>query len=723
MKTRKQHPVTRGVADVPVVMQLETLECGAACLAMVLAYYRKWIPLERIRIDCGVSRNGSNARNIISVARYYGLDAAGFRCEPQELRSGCTFPCIIHWTMNHFVVLCGFRGNRAYINDPSKGAYSIPMETFDECFTGICLRFEPSDRFEPFGRQKSILSFAAKRLSGMKSAVIFAILTALITSFIGILNPAFSRVFLDRLLPHRSPQWFIPFLIMLGAVDVIEILMSAINDIWKTQLNGKLDAIGNSSYMWKVLRMPIEFFSQRMAGDIQERQTANASVANTIIDTLAPLVFNAFMMILYLVIMVRYSWILTLIGVVSLLLTAFVSQRISKKRINITRRSARESARLTAATIAGIDMIETIKANGAENGFFEKWSGFQATSNSQNVKFINVDRFLGVIPGLIAALASDLVLVAGVYLAMNGEFTVGMIMAFQGFFTSFMSPAGTMISAGQTLQEMRTQMERIDDVMEYPTDDTFAADDISEDFSKLSGHIELRDIVFGYAPLSSPLINGLNLEITPGSSVAIVGFSGCGKSTISKLISGLHRPWSGEVLFDGKPLCEISKNVFTGSLAVVDQDIVLFEDTVANNIKMWDSSIEDFEMILAARDARIHDDIMQRSGGYQHLLLDGGRDFSGGQRQQLEIARVLAQDPSIIILDEATSALDARTEHEVVDAIRSRGITCIIIAHRLSTIRSCDEIIVMDSGTIIGRGTHDELMKTNALYSELVTSE
>ena len=723
MAEKIKQPLTKGVAKVPVVMQLEALECGAASLCMVLAYYNKWIPLEQVREDCGVSRDGSNARNVLKAARFYGLDARGYRYEPDTLKEKGKFPCIIHWNFNHFVVLDGFKNGKAYINDPARGNYSVPMETFDESFTGICLQFEPSDAFVPSGKPKSMLSFAAKRLKGTGTAIAFTVLTGIVAAIMGFVQPGFSRIFLDRLLTGKDTAWTTPFLILLGVFSLIQILMSALQAIYSLRIGGKMAAVGNSAYMWKVLKMPMKFFSQRMAGDIQGRQASNAAIANTLIGTFAPLLLNTLMMAFYFVVMIRYSVILTVIGLASLTVNAFVSQYISKKRLNVTRVSMRDSAKLGAATVAGIEMIETIKASGAENGYFKKWSGYQASVNTQQVKFLKINQYLGMIPQFVSTLANNAVLFLGVWLTIEGEFTVGMIMAFQGFLTSFMAPAMTLISAGQTLQEMRTQMERVDDVLEYPDDEVFDESNAAGEMNKLSGSIELKNVVFGYSPLAEPLIKDFNLTVAPGKSVAIVGASGCGKSTMSKLISGLYKPWSGEILFDGKPMNKIAKNVFRGSLAVVDQDIILFEDTVANNIKMWDDSIEDFEMILAAHDAGIHDDIMQRPKGYQHKLIEGGKDFSGGQRQRMEIARALAQDPTIIILDEATSALDAKTEYEVVKAIRNRGITCIVIAHRLSTIRSCDEIIVMEHGEIRERGTHKELMDDSEIYRSLVSAE
>lgn len=724
-KNKINQPITNGAAKVPVVMQMEALECGAASLTMILAYYGKWIPLEQVRADCGVSRDGSNAKNVLKAARSYGLTAKGYRYEPEDLKKNGKFPCIIHWNFNHFLVLDGFKGNKAYLNDPAKGSYSVPMSTFDKSFTGICLMFEPSESFEPGGKPKSVLAFAKKRLKGAGTAVAFVVLTTLITSLMGVINPAFSRIFLDRLLTGENPEWFMPFIIALAGMSIVQLIVAWIQTVYSLKINGKLSVVGSTDYMWKVLRMPMEFFSQRMAGDIQQRQSMNASIAQSLVQTFAPLVLETIMMIFYLVVMIRYSLILTLVGIASILINIVVSRIISKKRINITRVQMRDSGKLAGATVAGIEMIETIKASGAENGFFEKWAGYQASVNTQQVKFQKLNQYLGMIPGIVSSLANTAVLILGVYFTINGEFTVGMIMAFQGFLGSFTAPAHTLISAGQTLQEMRTQMERVEDVMEYPTDVNYDHDEIDEnaEYDKLSGNVELKNVTFGYSRLAEPLIRDFNLTLKTGSRVAFVGTSGCGKSTLSKLISGLYKPWSGEILFDGKPIDKIDRSVFTGSLAVVDQDIILFEDTIANNIKMWDSSIEDFEMIMAARDAQLHEDIMQRDGGYNYRITEGGKDFSGGQRQRMEIARVLAQDPTIIILDEATSALDAKTEYEVVKSIKDRGITCIVVAHRLSTIRDCDEIIVLDNGVVVERGTHEELYAKGGAYTSLVTNE
>lgn len=726
MEQRKvKQPLEKGWARVPVVMQLEALECGAACLDMILAYYGRWIPLEQMRADCGVSRDGSKAVNMLKAARNNGMIAKGYRYSAADLKSRVKFPCVLFWNNNHFVVLCGFKGNKAVVNDPARGACVLSMREFEDGFSGICLTFEPGEDFRPCGKPKSILEFAVKRLKGAGATVAFVAMTTVILSVMGILSPAFSRVLLDRLLTGQDPGWVTPFFLCLSGITILQIAVELIRDVNLLKLNGRMAAVGSTGYFWHMLHLPIDFFSQRLPGDIQRRQQDNAQIAERVVNTLVPLALNAVMMLVYLFVMFRFGPLLACVGVATVLMNVVLARVISQKRINITRVQARNDAQMASATTSGIGMMETIKASGAEDGFFRRWAGLHASANALDVKYTRLNTFLGGIPPLLNSLTSVIVLSLGVLLTMNGEFTAGMILAFQSFLTAFMKPAEEMITAGQELQEMRTSMERVEDVMEYPEDDHFAPEDGSEtaSYTKLTGDIRLEKVTFGYSRLEEPLIRDLDLTIRPGERIAIVGGSGCGKSTIAKLIAGLYQPWSGEIRYDGKRITEIRKSVFTGSLGVVDQDITIFEDTIANNIRMWDSSIEDFEVIMAARDAQLHNDILQREGGYQSRLTEGGRDLSGGQRQRLEIARVLAQDPTIIILDEATSALDARTEHEVVQHIHDRGITCIVVAHRLSTIRDCDEIIVLDHGVVVERGRHEELYQKGGVYKSLVTSE
>lgn len=722
---RRSIPISSGTVKVPMVMQMESLECGAAALAMILAYYGKWMPLERVRADCGVSRDGTNIENMGKVARDYGLDVEGYRYDIGMLREKGTLPCIVLWNRNRYVVLCGFKGKHAYINDPARGSIRISMAEFERSYSGVCLFFSPSESFEPGGKRKSTLAFARNRLRGAAAAVAFVAITTLIGYLFEMLTPGFTRFFMDHLLTGENSDLLMPFIGLLSFIAVLQVIVCAAQSIYSLKINGKMAIIGSSTFMWKVLRMPMEFFAQRKAGDIQQRKMTNASIAGTLVNTFTPLMLNVVMMLFYLVVMVRYSLFLTAVGILAIVLNSFLANYISRKRVNITRVQMRDTGKLESSTVSGIQMIETIKASGAENGYFAKWAGCQASVNAATTRFANLNLYLGMVPGFLASLSNFTVLVIGVFLVMQGHFTLGMVMGFQGYMQLFMTPAMTTIRAGQTLQEMRTQMERVEDVMQYPEDQNYRDDPIADgdDYDKLIGKVEIRNVTFGYARIADPIIKDFSMTVEAGHSVAFVGASGCGKSTLSKLIAGLYCPWEGEILFDGMPISEIDRSVFTSSVAVVDQDIILFEDTIANNIRMWDTSIENYEVIMAARDAQIHDDIVSRPGGYGGMLLEGGRDLSGGQRQRLEIARVLAQDPRVVIMDEATSALDAKTEHDLVNAVKRRGVTCIVIAHRLSTVRDCDEIIVLDKGRIVERGTHDELFALGGVYTDLVSND
>lgn len=714
------------VAKVPVVMQMEALECGAAAISMILAYHGKWLPLEKIRADCGVSRDGSNLKDMSDAAESYGLKVDAYKCGMDDIKT-LPLPAIIHWNFNHFVVLNGFKKNKAVINDPARGTVEVSIDDFDKSFTGIIVCFEKTEKFVADGKKKSVLAFAKKRLKGTLVPFAFVVLTGLLFTFIGIINPVFTRIFMDRILSRENPEWLMPVLLGMMTLVVFQIIVQAINMIYMLKIKGKLAIVANSIFMWHVLRLPMHFFSQRQVGDIAMRQSSNEGIAEILIQNLAPILLNTIMLIFYFFMVIKISWPLTLLGLTAVIINMFLANYVSKKRINITRAQMRDAGKLASTTFSGIEMIETIKSSGAENGFFEKWSGYQASVNSSVTEFSKISEYIGSLPSIIQGFANISVLLIGAMFIMQGTdgFTAGVLMMFQGYLGKFIEPLESFRGIGQKIQEMRTDMERIEDVMNYEPDVCY--DDLKIDsnfeYSKLSGELKMENVTFGYKPLGDPLIKDFNLSLKPGSSVAFVGASGCGKSTLAKLISGLYKPWSGEITFDGKPISEINREIFTSSVAVVDQDIILFEDTVADNIKMWDNSIDDIEMTVAAKDAHIHEDIMLKDGGYSYKVLEGGKNFSGGQRQRLEIARTLAKNPTIIILDEATSALDAKTENDVIKSITDRGVTCIIVAHRLSTIRDCDEIIVLDKGCVVERGTHDELFANNGIYTKLITTE
>jgi len=710
----------RKLAKVPQVMQMEVVECGAASLTMILAHFGKWLPLEEVRAACGVSRDGSSAKDILRAARGYGLDAKGFRMSPEALEG--KQPAIIHWDFNHFVVFRGFdRKGRACLNDPGAGPVKWPMEEFRKHFTGICLTFEPTERFEKGGQQTSILSYIKHSMRGSDEAFWLTFTFALMAAFVTILSPMFTRIFIDEILSGKNADWSKWFFIGMGALAVYQFFVVLLKTRYTKRIAGALALKGNKEYLHHLLRLPMPFFAMRHVGDLQQRMHLNQSITHSLVEVLAPQVINIGLLVLYIALMASYSFSLTLIGILAALMNLSFVRYFSTRRINLIRSMAQSEGKYFSATISCIDNMESIKAAGAETGFFKYWSGLWARKFNVNGRADKEQTQMALLPVLANGLVNMAVLVLGAYLILKGELTVGMLLAFQGFMGSFLAPVNEIVNASQKIVEMRSQMERVEDVMKYPEDHREAQGQIQQ--GKLGGLLELKHVTFGYSPLQPPLIEDFNLRVEPGHSVAFVGTSGCGKSTLAKLISGLYRPWSGEVLFDGRPIESISNEELTNSVAVIDQNVVLFDDTVAQNIRMWDPSIEDFTVMMACNDAQIRSDIVSRPEGFSTRIVKGGQNFSGGQRQRIELATALAKEPSILIMDEATSALDPKTEDEVMRRIRQMGPTQIIVAHRLSTIRDCDEIIVMDQGKILQRGRHQELMEQDGFYRQLMRSE
>ncbi len=711
----------------PSILQMEAVECGAASLAMVMAYHELYIPLEILRVECGVSRDGSKASNLLKAARKYGLEAEGLKLEPKDMKY-VQGPVIMHWSFNHFVVFEGIVGDSVYINDPASGPRAVDWEEFDREFTGIILEFKITKSFKPGGKPKSVVDSLKRRFIGIKRALSYIIGVGLALVIPGLVIPTFSKIFIDKVMLEGLNGWVIPLLLGLLFTGLLKSILLWLQRYYLLRLETKISISTSTKFFWHVLKLPIEFFYQRFAGDISSRVGINAEVASVLSGDLATIVLDIFMVSFYAILMVQYSPLLTFVGILTALGNIALLKLLSQKRENQSKKMLQEHGKLSSVSISGIRMIETIKASGSESGFFSKWAGYHA-------KLINYEQELGEssvwmssVPALLSSLNGVMILSIGSLEVLRGNMSIGMLVAFQSLMSSFIGPVNSLVSFGGRLQTLKGNMDRLDDVQDHKVDDQFLLKDLSESDVKentnvkLEGYVELKSIDFGYNVLEEPLVKDFNLKLSPGSRVALVGMSGSGKSTIAKMIAGLYKPWGGEILFDGVPREKIPRSVLSNSIGVIDQEIIALEGTVSDNISLWDDTLSEREIIRAAKDADIHEAIAARKEGYEFNITEGGSGFSGGQMQRIEIARGLALNPRIMIMDEATSALDTKTEKIIDDNIRRRGCTCIIVAHRLSTIRDADEIIVLDRGKVAERGTHEELKKKKGLYAELIAS-
>ncbi|MCC7054306.1 MAG: NHLP family bacteriocin export ABC transporter peptidase/permease/ATPase subunit [Gemmatimonadaceae bacterium] len=735
----------------PTVLQMEAVECGAAALAMVLAHHGRIVPLEELRMACGVSRDGSKANNVLRAARTYGMNAKGFRKEPGELRT-MAVPMIVHWNFNHFVVFEGFKAGRAYINDPGMGPTSVTEEEFDQAFTGVALTFERGPEFTRGGTSPSLLAALGRRLTGARLALVFVVLAGLALVLPGVVGPTYQRVYVDAIIVKGARDWLRPLLVLIGITALISAGLTWLQQYYLLRFETKLAVDTSGRFLWHVLRLPVEFFTQRYAGEIGGRVAINDKIAKLLSGELATTLLNVTVIIFYAALMLQYDLLLTAIGVTMASFNLLALRFVSRKRVDLNQRLGQERGKAMGAAMGGLQTIETLKASGAESDFFERWSGYQAKVVNSHQQFQLHTQLLAAVPPLLVAINTALILGIGGLRVMNGALSMGMLIAFQSLMSMFLSPVTRLVTLGSTLQEVKGDMNRLDDVLGAPRDRH--ADPDAPDASphpgraqpasatrppadeltpvdlvsgspqwKLSGALELRGITFGYSRLDPPLIRDFSLTLQPGSRVALVGGSGSGKSTIAKLVCGLYTPWSGDIMFDGFQRGEVARALLVNSVAAVDQEIFLFDGTIRDNITMWDSGVPDADVMRAAKDACIHEDVIARPKGYLSHVEEGGRNFSGGQRQRLEIARALVGNPSMLVLDEATSALDPSTEQRIDDQLRQRGCTCLIVAHRLSTIRDADEIIVLERGVVAQRGTHDEMAAVPGPYRDLIGHE
>ncbi len=704
----------------PTILQMEAVECGAASLGMILAWFGCHVPLERLRTDCGVTRDGSKASSLVKAAGTYGLEAKGCRLDLDDLHRK-KLPMILFWNMYHFVVLEGFKKGYYYINDPASGQRKITLKEFSDSFSGIAITFEPTADFKKGGQPFSLPKALQKRVSGMEKALTFIILATVLLVIPGLVVPSFLRIFIDYVLVKGMTDWIRPVMLGMLLTALFQGFMTWLQQYYILRAETKLALASSAKFFNHVFAMPMRFFTMRQAGEISNRVQLNDQVASLLAGELSSKSLNVLLIFFYAFLMLRYDVILTAGAVVIAGLNAAALFYASRKRIILNRKLMHDNGKLMGTTYYGIRTIESLKASGGEQDFFSRWTGLFANmvNGRQQLQIATV--FLLALPPFLQSLGNIAILTFGGLRVMEGNLTIGMLVAFQSLLLSFLAPVNQMVSLGQKLQDTQACLQRLDDVMENESELSVDDTESSTEFEKLKGNIELRNITFGYNPLEPPLIEKFSLKLKPGERVALVGSSGSGKSTIAKLVAGLYEPWSGEVFFDNIRRKDIPRNQLASSISVVDQEITLFEGTIAENIAMWDMTLPHEEMTRAATDAAIHDVIISRTGGYQSILSEGGRNFSGGQRQRIEIARALSSNPSILILDEATSALDPTTEKIIDTNIRNRFCSCLIVAHRLSTIRDCDEIIVLDGGKVVERGTHTDLMKAGGAYAGLIS--
>ncbi|WWQ69208.1 NHLP family bacteriocin export ABC transporter peptidase/permease/ATPase subunit [Streptomyces sp. Q6] len=716
-------PRRRRTVRTPTVLQMEAVECGAAALGMVLAHHGRHVPLEELRIACGVSRDGSRASNLLKAARSYGLTAKGMQMEPGAL-ADVQGPAILFWEFNHYVVYDGtgrrFGRRGVHINDPDKGRRFVATEDFDTSFTGVVLVLEPGPDFRPGGRRPGVLKALPGRLRGTTGTMVAALLASLLLVAVGAAVPALSRTYIDLFLIGDQTSLLGALFASMGAMVALTGALT-----WLQQANllrGRIisSTLSSARFFGHLLRLPVQFFAQRSPADLVQRLQSNDGVSETLARDLTAAGVDGIVVLLYAALLWTYDPQLTMVGVGIALLNVVAMRIVVRLRATRTQKLRADTARLTNTSYTGLQLIETMKATGGEDGYFRRWAGQHATTLEEQQRLGVPSAWLGVVAPTLATLNSALILWIGGLRAVEGHLSVGLLVAFQALVTRFTAPLTRLNGVAGRIQDFAADVARLKDVESFPVDTLYARPEAVHDTRRLKGHVELEEITFGYSPLDKPLLSGFSLTVGPGEQVALVGGSGSGKSTVSRLISGLYAPWEGVIRIDGRRLDDIPRGALAASVSFVDQDVFLFEGTVRDNVALWDPSISDDAVADALRDACLYDVVARRPGGLHSPVEQDGRNFSGGQRQRLEIARALVRRPSILVLDEVTSALDAETEQVVMDNIRRRGCACVVIAHRLSTVRDSDEIVVLDHGQVVERGRHEHLVAAGGPYAELV---
>lgn len=711
----------KGRARTPTVIQMEAVECGAAALGIVLGYYGQHVSLEELRVSCGVSRDGVNAFNIIRAAESYNLSGKGYEVDAKNINEVHT-PAILYWENNHFVVLEGVKKDRVYINDPATGPRVIHFDDFKRQFSRVVLEFERKPNFQKKAFPSTILDAIKKRVAPFYGSLIFLFFVQICVVILSLAMPIFTQIFIDKILGESVFSWTWPFLSLLVAIMFLTAFVNLVKGTFLNGLQIKLTTYFSADFLWHVLKLPMQFFSQRYGGEVINRMALNNSIANTLSSQVVLTAINLILIIGYGLIIFQYDVYIAIIGIVTAAFNLILLYTFKRRRRNAYARIQQEQAKTIGISLDALQNMETIKITSNDNFFFSRIAEHYTKNINALQDIGKKDAWLFTLSNLSQQLSNVLLLGIGTWRVITGHLTIGMLIGLQILLSYFLKPFYELVQFGTSLQTMRIDLNRIDDVLKNPTDP------ILDDFSKTSslsfqGNLEFKDVCFGYNPLAPPIIDNFNFSIKKGQWVALAGGIGSGKTTLSKLTCCLYHPWKGEVLYDGRLQKEYTRENLMHSIACVDQEIFLFSGTIKDNLTMWNSTIPEEEIVKAAKDACIHQDVMARSEGYNSVLLEAGVNFSAGQKQRLEIARALLLNPSLLVLDEATSALDSETEEQVMTNIRKRGCSCLFIAHRLSTLRFCDHIIVLEKGKMIQQGTHETLKRTPGYYQILVRSE
>lgn len=708
----------------PTVIQMEAVECGAASLAILLAHYGRFVPLEELRLACAVNRDGSTAKNVLAAALNYGLEGRGRRMEvPPLMEIG--HPVIIFWAFQHFMVVNGFERRRGRtvvkVNDPAMGPRIMDLREFDEGFTGIVLDLVPGEEFSKGGRPDRVLPMLRERMTGTGRGLLLALLAAALLVLPGVVTPFFTQYYLDQAYGTASWESLLPVLLGLSLCATATFILTQVQTFYLRLAEARTALVTSGRFMFRLLRLPMGFFMQRRAAELGRRVSSNQQVAQTLTRDLVMTSVNLLLIVVYGAVLLMQDVPLALLAMAVALCNLVILRVVMRSRVDAATALEAEEGRLMVSTLNTISSIETVKASGVEHSSFVRWSGFMAKATTEAQRLGVPTALVAVVPPMLAMVNSGLVMLIGGLRVADGAVTVGLLFSFQALLVTFTRPLTQLTNQAGQVQEMVAQLKRLRDAEHYDLEQAFVRDEGRT--GRLSGALEFKNVDFAFGPLLDPHITDLSFEVGPGMRVALVGASGSGKSTVGRLAAGLVEPSGGQVLYDGSPRGEWTRQSLALSVSYVDQSTTLFEGSVRDNVCFWDTEVPDEHVVRALSDACVLDEVSRRAGGLNAQVSEGGANFSGGQRQRLELARALVSNPTLLVLDEATSALDTRTEQRVMDNLRRRGCALLLIAHRLSTIRDADLILVFEDGDVVESGRHDDLVAAGGVYARLVSSD